>query len=160
MTTTAWQNKLEALEAVNNLGANGATNLFGALQEGLKFVDEKKDPKKEKKKDPKKGEVDNSPTIGRGGGTTADGPSYIDPVGGADTMYLLTDGVPTIGPFVQGNSTNYDKNGMLNELKKIVELKPVIINTIGVGKDNEIDKDLLEQIARITGGVFRHVKSQ
>ena len=157
-----------------------ATNLFGALEDAFRFIDISKKPHQPNKK--KNGEKDGKPKDGKPVDTESRYTPKIahnaksDPrqnVGGADTIWLLTDGAPTYGKFVdlipqqRGKKRilipNFKKQIALNWLKDILALKPVKIHTIAVGNPGSIpgqdtvDTDLLQRIAQMSGGTFVHV---
>lgn len=61
-----------------------------------------------------------------------------------DTIYFLTDGRPTIGKFV-------DTEDILKEVRKINELRGIVIHTISIG---EFEASFLRRLADQNGGVF------
>lgn len=64
-----------------------------------------------------------------------------------DTIYLLTDGIPTSG-------TITDPNEILDELQRINRTRQIVVHCIAIG----IDSDLLKDIAAITGGEYKYVR--
>jgi HEAT repeat protein len=63
-----------------------------------------------------------------------------------DTVFLLTDGVPTIGP-------NKDSTQRIEQaVKALNPFKRVVVHTIGLGKG--IDVEFLKRLAKDNGGVF------
>ena len=63
-----------------------------------------------------------------------------------DTIYLLTDGLPSRGRIT-------DKDGILREIRKLNRVRAVTIHTIAFGAKS----DLLEQLAKENGGQYRFV---
>ncbi len=61
-----------------------------------------------------------------------------------DTIYFLTDGRPSIGKFT-------DTDDILREVKKINEVRGVVIHTISIG---EFDASFMKRLASQNGGVF------
>lgn len=59
----------------------------------------------------------------------------------ADTVFFLSDGRPTVGAFV-------DPDDILREIKKLNELRKVVIHTIGIG---EFDADFMRRLAEQNG---------
>ncbi|MEZ6038051.1 MAG: VWA domain-containing protein [Planctomycetota bacterium] len=64
-----------------------------------------------------------------------------------DTIYLLTDGIPTSG-------TITDPGEILDELQRINRTRQIVVHCIAIG----IDSDLLKDIATITGGEYKYVR--
>ena len=56
------------------------------------------------------------------------------------TIYLVTDGHPS------------DSASSILSLVRVAATKGIVINTVGIGKDQ--NRDFLSQIASITGGIF------
>jgi HEAT repeat protein len=63
-----------------------------------------------------------------------------------DTIYLLTDGAPTVGLF-------FEKGPLLTAVSRLNQIRKVKINTIGFGL-NPDEKELLEALADQNYGVF------
>ena len=61
-----------------------------------------------------------------------------------DTVYFLSDGIPTVGKLT-------DTNEILKEVRKHNEVYRIVIHTIAIG---DFQKDFLEQLAAENGGVF------
>ncbi|HMQ20981.1 MAG TPA: HEAT repeat domain-containing protein [Planctomycetota bacterium] len=61
-----------------------------------------------------------------------------------DTIYFLTDGRPSIGKFV-------DTEDILKEVKKVNELRSVVIHAISIG---EFEASFMKRLAEMNGGVF------
>ncbi len=66
---------------------------------------------------------------------------YAVPV---DTVFFLSDGRPSTGTYV-------DTDDILRELKKVNELRKVVIHTIAIG---EFQKDFMKNLADQNGGIF------
>lgn len=61
-----------------------------------------------------------------------------------DTIYFLTDGRPSIGKFV-------DTDDILKEIRKVNEIRGVVIHAISIG---EFEASFMRQLAQQNGGVF------
>ncbi len=68
---------------------------------------------------------------------------------GVDTIFFLTDGVPTAGR-IQETAKILSELGMRNKLRKIK------IHVIGVGKAGQLDMSFLKKLATENGGSFVH----
>lgn len=64
-----------------------------------------------------------------------------------DTIYLLTDGVPTVGAVT-------DIDDILDAIQRINRTRQVVIHCISIG----LDSDLLRELAAMTGGEYRFVR--
>ncbi len=71
--------------------------------------------------------------------------AFVDP--DVDTIYLLTDGEPTVGRFV-------DPDDIVDEVTRWNRQRQIVINCIGLG----VDSQLLRRLAASSGGEYRHVK--
>ncbi len=71
--------------------------------------------------------------------------AFADPK--VDTIYLLTDGQPSVGKVVS-------PEGILEEVRRWNRTRQIVIHCIGLG----IDSDLLRRLAEETGGVYKCVK--
>jgi len=65
-----------------------------------------------------------------------------------DTIFLLTDGLPTAG-------RHTDKASILREVQALNRLRGVVINCIAFGEES----DFLKELAKQNGGVYRFVNS-
>ncbi len=61
-----------------------------------------------------------------------------------DTLYFLSDGVPSTGEYVE-------KEDILAEVRRVNTLRKLVIHTISIG---DMDHDLMEHLARQNGGTF------
>lgn len=61
-----------------------------------------------------------------------------------DTMFFLSDGVPSTGDYVE-------KDDILAEVRRVNSLRKIVINTISIG---EMDHALMTQLAEQNGGTF------
>ena len=75
---------------------------------------------------------------GRGRGRDGD---YMVAV---DTIFFLSDGKPTTGRFV-------DPDDILREVRKLNELRRVVVHTIALG---QFQKTFMKRLAKENGGVF------
>ncbi len=64
-----------------------------------------------------------------------------------DTIYLLTDGEPTAGRFV-------DTPGILEEVRRMNRGRQIVLHAIGIGTDSE----LLRRLAEDSGGVYKRIR--
>ena len=71
--------------------------------------------------------------------------AYEDPE--VDTIYLLTDGQPTVGELI-------DPIDIIDEIRYINRTRQVVIHCISVGRES----DLMRQLAAITGGEYKYVR--
>jgi hypothetical protein len=71
--------------------------------------------------------------------------AFADP--DVDTIYLLSDGEPTVGRLV-------DRDGILDEVARWNRQRQIVVHCIGLG----IDSRLLRELAAASGGEYRHVQ--
>lgn len=133
------QNKILAVEEIDKQKPipNGMTATFDALEKAYKIGDSKKSDSDKKN-------------------------GVVDQMGGADTIFLVTDGVPTAGKII-------NRSDIIKEIEKINETRKIKINTIGVGALKGVpvellskypsssflpDPQFLSELAGITGGAF------
>ncbi len=132
------RNKQEAIEAIESEKPVGATSTYDALELAYQLGEKKKGKKKVIQVN-KKGD-------------------YIKELGGADTIFLLSDGVPTFGKIIK-------RPEILTEIRKIHQIRKIKINTIALGGPNDSsipaevpanqrlpDLKFLRELANITGG--------
>lgn len=131
LVTANAQNKIDAVTIIAKQGPSTSTNIYDSLEMAMQMVPQK-NPKKPAK------EV---------GGTS----SFSEQLGGADTIFLLTDGIPNVGKIAEPPL-------ILAEIKKINATRHIIINTIGVGDAASIDESFLKSLASENGGTFIRVK--
>ena len=117
--------KRAATEWFMKLDAKGSTSLFPALMKALEYANTP-EPKKKRKKD--------------------------DTLGGANTIFLLSDGSPTLPT---GKMTADQIEAQFQAFVKANEIYRCVVHTIGVGPSHR--RDLMERIARATGGKYRAV---
>lgn len=129
------QNKLEALTEIAKQKPLITTATFDALEYAYKLSEQGK------------------------GKVGLDKSGYIlDKSGGADTIFLVSDGVPTFGKIIE-------RPKIVEEIRKINETRKIKINTVAVGsakglppgispQDALPDGDFLKQLSDITGGIF------
>jgi hypothetical protein len=79
----------------------------------------------------------------KGGAVTGAGyeKKYNSPI---DTIYFLSDGVPSTGEYVE-------KEEILAEVRRVNSLRKMVINTIAIG---DMDHALMEQLAQQNYGAF------
>ena len=70
--------------------------------------------------------------------------AFADP--SVDTIYLLTDGEPSVGDIVVPDE-------IADEVRRWNRLRQIVVHTIGIG----IDSDLLKRLAEESGGVYKFV---
>ncbi|MBI5778117.1 MAG: VWA domain-containing protein [Planctomycetes bacterium] len=135
------ENKMDAIKTVDNQVPAGRTNIYDALEAAYKLT-----LAPAKANEPKR--------VITGGGKG----SPVEPVNGADTIFLLTDGNPNLGRIS-------DPAEMVDAIRKINETRRIKINTIAVGvldpnntdpmaKGDKANTYLMKTIADITGGTF------
>ncbi|MFH1228158.1 MAG: hypothetical protein V1701_09690 [Planctomycetota bacterium] len=83
--------------------------------------------------------------------------NYLNSFGGADVFFMVTDGAPTFGKLT-------DKESIINEIKKITQVRSVKIHTVAIGDPPidpnnisqrlDVDVKFLTRLAESTGGVF------
>ena len=81
---------------------------------------------------------------------------FASSLGGADTCYLLSDGAPTGGKLA-------DPKRILEEVDKVIKLRKFTIHCVCLGdpdkaKEYKMNPKFLEDLAKLTGGKFVHVK--
>jgi uncharacterized protein YegL len=131
MVDANWTNKLAAIRATVEQTPNGGTCTWDALEAALQFADQRGRIRRNDRGDP------------------------MAILNGADTIFLLSDGEPTVGRIV-------DKAEILSELRRVNLVRNVVIHTIALGdrtQDPQASPDprFLERIANEHGGVFKHV---
>ena len=104
LVPASWQNKLDAIAAADKVIASGGTNTWDALELAFKMI-----------------EVAAARTV-----AIDKKANYATSTNGVDTMFLMTDGRPTVGRIVGTDEVIF-------ELKKVNRLRKVTIHTICVG---------------------------
>ncbi|MFA5795000.1 MAG: HEAT repeat domain-containing protein [Candidatus Brocadiia bacterium] len=143
------ENKLEAINAVDAKGPGGGTNMSDALEAAYKMVKSAGNTPDKGKDEPKKVATgDKKPHV------------TVDKViSGADTIFLLTDGQPTVGKIQAPDD-------IINHVRKLHDLRHIKINTIAVGAADPAAENtgvqtlvniyLMRRLAEVTGGTFRN----
>lgn len=135
--------KEQLVKVLGDLPADCRCNLISyetkvhPLWEGLRKVGD----------DNRKLALDAVAQLGFGGGTNifdALDTAFRDP--DVDTVYLLTDGQPTVGALI-------DPQDILDEVARMNRRRQIVIHCISVG----LDSDLLKRLASGSGGVYRRV---
>ena len=133
--TTIWQeslvpahvnNKMSAIEEIQAQAANGSTSTYDALELAYRLAEKGKGKKKVVQIN-KKGD-------------------YVNETGGADTIFLVSDGLPNTGKIGQPDA-------IVNAIKKINQTRKIKINTIIIGGDAENVK-FMRNLAEATNGAF------
>ncbi|HLD36320.1 MAG TPA: HEAT repeat domain-containing protein [Planctomycetota bacterium] len=135
------ENKMDAIKTVDNQVPSGRTNIYDALEAAYKLTLGATKPNEPKR-------------VITGGGTG----SPVEPINGADTIFLLTDGNPNLGKI-------FEPAEMVDAIRKINETRRIKINTIAVGildptntdpmaRGDKANTYLMNAIAEITGGTF------
>ncbi|MFH1230214.1 MAG: hypothetical protein V1709_01820 [Planctomycetota bacterium] len=149
------ENKIDAIDFVmNRVSPLGATCTYDALKLAYKFVG------KEQKIDTSKSGYQSSSdgAVKERKVQLVDKCVYINDFGGADTIFMVTDGAPTTGEII-------GKEEIVNEIKKISEIRGIVVNTVAIGilplnpdaidPYRDVDIKFLAELAASTGGVFR-----
>jgi len=133
-------NKLAALEEIAKQIPKNQTATFDALEAAFKIAE---------------GTGGKKITFNKDG-------YVVEQKGGADTIFLVSDGVPTVGRVI--NTVD-----LVREISKLNETRKIKINTVGVGSPKGVPADLLKtrpisaflpdsqflkDLASITGGIF------
>ena len=140
------ENKDDALKMVDGLEPRGATNIFDSLEKAFSL----QASKKEGGAGPGK--------VSPGGGTSAASGGVLS---GADTIYLLTDGLPNVGQVT-------DPNLIKEKIKEMNKTAKIKINTIwaaikagekpvsggNADEENAKGEALLKGLAEESGGTF------
>ncbi len=134
--------RLKAIEAVEKLRAGGGTNTMDGLHCAFGFLE--REAAKGRSPAPVVLEAKRK----------ADTPAVLLRLGGADTVYLLTDGRPNQGAVP-------DPARILEEVRKINEVRRVRLHVIGVGEADEgvdpPDPDWCGRLAHQNGGTFKNL---
>jgi hypothetical protein len=139
LVAATWPTKLEAMLATDKVVAGGGTNIWDALELAFKMIEVPS------KTGPNPVVIDKKV-------------NYAVATGGADTLFLMTDGRPTVGKLVGTDE-------VVSELKKVNRLRKVTIHTICVGDRapgtaivDGPDPAFLKRIADQTNGDFVHIR--
>jgi hypothetical protein len=133
------QNKKDAIEEVEKQVPTASTSTMDALDLAFHIAEKAGFNKKEPPKLDTKS-------------------NYLDMKGGADTIFIVTDGIPNTGRIG-------DRTAIIEEIKKMNETRKIKINTVGIGSNTGIppgtsskeavpDPDFLRRLAEATGGIF------
>lgn len=139
LVPATWTDKLDAMMATDKVVASGGTNIWDALELAFKMVE--------------------APARAGPGPIVIDRKvNYATATGGVDTMFLMTDGRPTVGKLVGTDE-------LITELKKVNRLRKVTIHTICVGDRppnsavvDGPDPAFLKRIADQNNGDFVHIR--
>jgi hypothetical protein len=139
LVPATWPLKLEAMIATDKVNASGGTNIWDALELAFKMVEVPV------KSGPNPVVIDKKV-------------NYATATGGADTLFLMTDGRPTVGRLVATDE-------LITELKKVNRLRKVTIHTICMGDRppgaaivDGPDPAFLKRIADQNNGDFVHIR--
>lgn len=132
MVQATWPNKLEAIKHVAGLQPVGMTNLWDGLETAFKIAS------KPTPKDPGAAKVDKNA-------------GYIQVLNGPDTFYVMTDGIPNFGRV-------NNEPGILEELRKVNQVRKIIIHGIVMGDPPDVHPDFMQKLAQQNGGEFKHIK--
>jgi hypothetical protein len=113
-------NKQKSFEYIDKQTPQSRTNMFDALEKAFQIA---------------------AGLVQKAGG--AGDPRYGGGQGGADTFYLLSDGSPNFGRIP-------DPDAIVAEIRKINELRKIIIHTIAVG--GAFNSSFMERLAKDNGG--------
>jgi len=147
LVQATWPNKLEIISEVDRIQPSGGTNIWAGLEFALRMAGSD-------------GRPDSVQVDKRGNYTTL--------LGGADTIFLMTDGAHNVGEFVNDKATTpmdaCEKDEFVAEVRKLNRLRRIRIHTVCLGggspsqPDSFPDPDLMKRIADETGGLFAHVR--
>ncbi|MBV8879733.1 MAG: VWA domain-containing protein, partial [Planctomycetaceae bacterium] len=136
LVPATWLNKLEAILATDKVVAGGGTNTWDALELGFRMIEAAQ---------AKAVAIDKKV-------------NYATATNGVDTMFLMTDGRPTVGRIV-------GTDDLISELKKVNRLRKVTIHTICVGDRapgssilDGPDPAFLKRVADQNNGDFVHIR--
>lgn len=149
LVQATWMNKVDAIKDAEKISAVGATNLGDALIEYALKIFAKPAPKPEI---PVGGKYDKNQ-------------SHVQVINGPDTIFVLTDGEPNAGKYadqseMMGNTSPKTKSNILNELRKVNQLRKVTIHGICIGDKGgqyPVDPDFMKKVAEENNGQFKHV---
>lgn len=140
LVPATWANKLEAIQATDKVVASGGTNIWDALELGFKMIETV-----QAKTGPSPVAIDKKV-------------NYATAINGVDTMFLMSDGRPTVGRIATTDE-------VISELKKVNRLRKVTIHTICVGDVipgtailDRPDPAFLKRIADQNNGDFVHIR--
>jgi hypothetical protein len=130
--------KLECLKEADKLRASGGTNIWDAMELGLRFLEVP-------------GKADVYAIDKRA--------NYAAVIGGADTFFLMSDGKPSTGKLTVTSD-------VLAEVRKVHRIRRMTVHTICIGEaepgqesaPDAPDPVLLKRIADETGGDFVHIR--
>jgi Mg-chelatase subunit ChlD len=135
-------NQLKAVEAVEKLRADGATNTMDGLHIAFGFLG----------REPVKGQP--PAPVALDAKRKVDEPAVLLRLNGADTVFLLTDGKPNRGAVPEPPR-------ILDEVRKINEVRRVRIHVVGVGESDRgvdpPDPEWCRRLAEENGGTYRNL---
>lgn len=127
----------QATEFIDSLDPAGRTNIYDPLERGLMFAPGGMAGEKAPKAAPGPGK-----TVATGDRSEK---------GYADTVFLLSDGLPNTGQIP-------DPDGIIAKVKELNRTRKVTVNTIGVfaanGRESEGGGRLMKQLADDSGGIY------
>jgi hypothetical protein len=140
LVPATWANKQEALQATEKVVASGGTNIWDALELGFKMIETAQ------------------PKAGAGPIAIDKKVNYATATGGIDTMFLMSDGRPTVGRI----ATTDD---VIAELKKVNRIRKVTIHTVCVGDvvpgtaiEDRPDPAFMKRVADQNNGDFIQIR--
>ncbi|MFH1231027.1 MAG: hypothetical protein V1709_05965, partial [Planctomycetota bacterium] len=152
------ENKLAALEYIDQkLGLGGGTYFYEILELVYKFVSKQEEP-------PIKSGYEtpliNPPKPKKKIVQLKRDCNYINEFGGVDNVFMVTDGSGArMGKII-------DKNQIVDEIKKLSQIRGIRFNIIAVGEPPvniealhptmDVDVKFLTNLAEATGGVFKN----
>jgi hypothetical protein len=153
LVTANLNNKIAAIEyVINNVGPLGGTAIYEALEYVHKFVGRERKIEK-----PKSGYQNEKSFLKDRIVQFVRKSVYTNEFGGPDTIFMVTDGAPTVGRLI-------DKLEIINEFKKISQIRGITINTVAIGEAplnpnaldlyRDVDTKFLAELATSTGGIF------
>ncbi len=143
LVPATWKIKLECIQDIDKLNPSGPTNVWSGIESAFKLIEQPARP--DVVQVDKKG-------------------NYATVVNGADTVYLMTDGIHNTGKFVKDAGTlqaSADETAFIAELKKVNALRKIQIHAIALGDQGPglppAAIQLMKRIAAETGGNFVHI---
>jgi hypothetical protein len=138
LVAATWMAKLECMKEADKLRAGGGTNIWDAMELGLRFLESPGRP--------------DVYAIDRRA-------NYAAVIGGADTFFLMSDGKPSTGKLTVTSE-------ILAEVRKVHRVRRMTVHTICIGEaepgqeaaPDAPDPVLLKRISEETGGDFVHIK--
>jgi hypothetical protein len=140
LVPASWANKLEAIQATDKVVASGGTNIWDALELGFRMIETAQ------------AKTGASPVA------IDKKVNYATATNGVDTMFLMSDGRPTVGRIATTDDVIF-------ELKKVNRLRKVTVHTICVGDVipgtavlDRPDPAFLKRVADLNNGDFVQIR--